>query len=200
MCFVCKVFCSSHGRGHQMLSSKNPWKKKKTVTANYPEPYITCMLIYWGLCHPFMLEPVHLWECWLHNTPVVGGAILWNRKPALVQRELRSLVTWRKHLLEILARLTCQGVWKVKTRTQWQWLFCLLLSDHKQPHSHSKWPVVHISCQLCSSVLCLLRVSVMSSVCKWGGIVDLPEQEEECQLSVSDLLNSLHSVGYLWVW
>ena len=24
-------------------------------------------------------------------------------------------------------------------------------------------------------------------------------EQEECQLSVSDLLNSLHSVGYLWV-
>ena len=36
------------------------------------------------------------------------------------------------------------------------------------------------------------------SACE-GVVVGLPEQQEECQLSVSDLLNSLHSVGHLWV-
>ena len=38
-----------------------------------------------------------------------------NGEPAFVQRKLRGLVPWRKHLLEMLARLTCQGVY-VKPR------------------------------------------------------------------------------------
>ena len=46
---------------------------------------------------------------------------------------------------------------------------------------------------------CLLRVSVMSQSVYERVVADLPEQQEECQLGVSDLLNSLHSVGYLWV-
>ena len=37
------------------------------------------------------------------------------------------------------------------------------------------------------SVLCFLSVSVMSHCISEGVVVDLPEQEEECQLSVSGL-------------
>ena len=44
--------------------------------------------------------------------------MLWNGEPVLVQRELRSLVAWRKCLLGMLARLTCQGECEAKTRTQ----------------------------------------------------------------------------------
>ena len=36
--------------------------------------------------------------------------MLWNREPVLVQKELRSLVACRKHLLEMLVRLAWQGV------------------------------------------------------------------------------------------
>ena len=103
-------------------------------------------------------------------------------------------------MLGMLARLSCQGECETKTGLSGidHSVYCILNVLLVTPQGVMQDRCAHLlsTLQQCP----LLRVSVMSSesVCPEGVAVDMPEQQE-CWLSVSDLLNSLHSVGCLLV-
>ena len=61
--------------------------------------------------------------------------------------------------------------------------FCMSCWSHTSGVMQDRYAHLLSTLQQCP----LLRVSVMSHCISEGVVVDLPEQEEECQLSVSDL-------------